>query len=37
MMNLNVIITLFAGTSFVIYGINSFSSQKMVWSSRDGV
>tara|TARA_Y100000589_G_C26863715_1_gene511002 strand:+ start:337 stop:687 length:351 start_codon:yes stop_codon:yes gene_type:complete len=30
MINLNVIIILFAGISFVIYGINSFSSQKMV-------
>ena len=30
MINLNVIIILFAGISFIIYGINSFSSQKMV-------
>ena len=30
MINLNVIIILFAGISFVIYGVNSFSSQKMV-------
>ena len=30
MINFNVIIILFAGISFVIYGINSFSSQKMV-------
>ena len=30
MINFNVIIILFAGLSFIIYGINSFSSQKMV-------
>lgn len=30
MVDLNQIITLFAGISFIIYGINSFSSQKMV-------
>ena len=30
MVDLNQIITLFAGVSFIIYGINSFSSQKMV-------
>ena len=30
MINFNVIIILFAGISFVIYGINSFLSQKMV-------
>mgnify|MGYP001180177928 FL=1 len=30
MINLNVIIILFAGISFVIYGVNSFLSQKMV-------
>ena len=30
MVDLNEIITLFAGVSFIIYGINSFLSQKMV-------
>ena len=30
MTDLNEIITLFAGVSFIIYGVNSFSSQKMV-------
>ena len=30
MIDLNVIITLFAGASYIIYGINSFSSKKMV-------
>ena len=30
MADLNQIITFFAGVSFIIYGINSFSSQKMV-------
>ena len=30
MIDLNEIITLFAGLSFIIYGINSFLSQKMV-------
>ena len=30
MIDLNVILIIFAGLSFIIYGINSFSSQKMV-------
>ena len=30
MIDLNVILIIFAGVSFIIYGINSFSSQKMV-------
>jgi hypothetical protein len=30
MIDLNIIITLFAGISFVIYAINSYSSNKMI-------
>tara|TARA_B100001057_G_scaffold279765_1_gene280154 strand:+ start:10029 stop:10379 length:351 start_codon:yes stop_codon:yes gene_type:complete len=30
MIDLNLIIIIFAGISFIVYGINSFSSEKMV-------